>query len=115
MRTIYDSVEERRAAARARIPAVLALGIAAGLTIATAVTLPGMLSGEQETEFVPPQPDVPMEVIEVEPHGSVSDVVMRQCVAAPDTAPVEMVCSEFAVQLDTDSVQVGDTVITQAV
>lgn len=115
MRTIHSSVEERRTAARARIPAVLALGVAAGLSIVAAVTLPGVLRGEQETEFVPPQPDIPMEVVEVEPRGSVSDVVMRQCVAAPETTPVEIVCSEFAVQLDTGSVQVGDTVVTQAV
>jgi hypothetical protein len=110
---VYLSPEDR-AAARARLPALAALGLAAVLGVAAAVSMPRMVMQEDVTPAPQPSPDAPLEVIDVAPRmdTDVSDVLLRQCVTLePSAETVE--CTEYLLVIEQPSVQPGDTVIVR--
>ena len=105
---------EDRAAARARLPALAALGLASVLGVAAAVSVPRMVMQEDMTPPPQPNPDAPLEVIDVAPRvdTDMSDVLLRQCVAVEpgdDTAE----CTEYLLVIEQPTVQPGDTVIVR--
>lgn len=104
--------------ARAKMPALVALFVAGALMVAAVVSTPDLFGGS-DSESPSPSPEVPMDVVGVEPHGDSSDVIVRQCVtpespqsARARTTEPNVVCTDYVVMVSAGSdVQVGDQMV----
>jgi hypothetical protein len=105
---------QEHSAVRGRAPGVAALALAGALTVAAALSLPGMFAVEADAPAPQTGPDVPMEVVDVSPadDSDETDVLLRQCLPVEPSA-VDVECTEYLLVLEQPDVRVGDTVIVQ--
>lgn len=107
------SISTSRDVLRARIPAFLTLAVMSGLAVAGAVTLPKAFSSEP-VETPVPKPEIPMNVVMVEPGHGLDNVLVQQCVPSAPAAEA-VVCTEYILQVPAgNTVNPGDQLVITA-